>query len=179
MKIKTNEICLYGLLGTFLFVLKFAMSLLPNVEPVSLLLIAYTIVFGMKAIYPLAVYVFLELIIYGFGFWSVGYLYIWLTLVVIIVIIYKITNSQNPFLWAIISGVFGLIFGALYIPLYIISGGLVFAITWWISGLTFDFIHCISNFVLCAILLKPIINVLSKVKIKDKFYEVNYGRKKI
>ena len=167
MKIKTNEICLYGLLGTFLFILKFVMSSLPNVEPVSLLLIAYTIVFSMKAIYPLAVYVLLELVIYGFGFWSIGYLYIWLILVIIVAIIYKTTNSTNSFIWAMVSGVFGLIFGALYIPLYIISGGFTLAITWWVSGLTFDFIHCISNFILCAILLKPIVNVLSKVKIKD------------
>ena len=167
MKIKTNEICLYGLLGTFLFALKFAMSSLPNIEPVSLLLIAYTVVFNMKAIYPLAVYVLLELVIYGFGFWSIGYLYIWLILVIIVAIIHKTTNSTNSFIWAIVGGAFGLIFGALYIPLYIISGDFALAITWWVSGLTFDFIHCISNFVLCAILLKPIINVLSKVKIKD------------
>lgn len=162
MKIKINEICLYGLLGTFLFVLKFIMSSLPNIEPVSLLLISYTIVFGIKALYPLTIYVLLEIIIYGFGFWSIGYLYIWLVLVIIVMIIRKISNNKNPFVWALVSGIFGLIFGALYIPLYMTSGGFSLAITWWISGLFYDFIHCISNFILCMILFKPIINVLLK-----------------
>ena len=163
MKIKTNEICLYGILGTLLFILKFAMSSLPNVEPVSLLLISYAIIFGIKALYPLVIYVLLEIIIYGFGFWSIGYLYIWLVLVIAVTAIHKISNSKNPFVWALISGIFGLIFGALYIPLYMVSGGLAFAITWWISGLPYDFIHCISNFVLCMILFKPITTILLKI----------------
>ena len=163
MKIKINEMCVYGLLGTLLFVLKFAMSSLPNIEPVSLLLISYTIIYGIKTLYPLAIYVLLEIIIYGFSLWSIGYLYIWLTLVMAVIVIRKIVNNKNQIIWALVSGIFGLIFGALYIPLYIVSGGYTFAITWWISGLPYDIIHCISNFVLCVILFKPITNVLLKI----------------
>lgn len=160
MKIKTKEICLYGLLGALMFALKFAMSSLPNIEPVSLLLISFAVTFGVKAIYPLSVYIILEMLIYGFGFWSIGYLYIWPVLVIATLLINKVIN--NSFIWAVVSGLFGLIFGALYIPLYIISGGFTFAITWWVSGLPYDFIHCVSNFILCLILFKPITNVLLK-----------------
>ena len=162
MKIKVNEICLYGLLGALLFVLKFAMSPLPNIEPVSILLITYTIVFGIKVLYPLTVYILVEILIYGFGFWSVGYLYIWPILVIVVMLMRKIFDNKNPFIWALVSGIFGLIFGALYIPLYIVLGGPTFAMTWWISGLPYDFIHCVSNFILCIILFKPIINILLK-----------------
>lgn len=162
MKIKTKEICLYGLLGALMFALKLAMSALPNIEPVSLLLISFTVTLGIKAIYPLSVYIILEMLIYGFGFWSIGYLYIWPVLVIVTLLIKKMI--KNSFLWSVISGLFGLFFGALYIPLYIISGGFTFAITWWISGLHYDFIHCVSNFILCLILFKPITNTLSKVK---------------
>ena len=165
MKTNNKEICLFGILGTILFTLKFAMSFLPNIEPVSLLLIVYTITFGIKALYPLAVYIFLEIFIYGFGFWSIAYLYIWFILVVVVIAISKITNdSKNVFLWALISGVFGLIFGALYIPLYMISGGFTFAVTWWVSGFSYDIIHCIANFTLCLILFKPIIKIFSKLR---------------
>ena len=162
MKIKTKEICLYGLLGALMFALKFALSSLPNIEPVSLLLISFAVTFGVKVIYPLSVYIILEMLIYGFGFWSIGYLYIWLILVIVVLLINKVVN--NSFIWAVVSGMFGLVFGALYIPLYIISGGFTFAITWWVSGLPYDFIHCISNFILCLILFKPITNTLLKVK---------------
>lgn len=164
MKIKTNEICLYGILGALMFALKFVMAPLPNIEPVSLLLIAYTIVFGLNAIYPLITYVLLEILIYGFSFWSVGYFYIWLVLVIIVFIVSKTFNSRNSIMWSIISGLFGLMFGALYIPLYLVTGGLTLAITWWVSGLPYDITHGIANFILCLVLFKPIINTLFKLK---------------
>lgn len=165
MKIKTKEICLYGFLGLILFVLKFTMSSLPNVEPVSLLVIIYTIVFGVKVLYPITVYVLLEFLVYGFGFWSIAYLYIWLILAILVMIIFKVTNNNmHPILWSSISAIFGLLFGALYMPLYILSGGFTFAITWWISGIPFDVIHCVANFILCMILFKPIIKILLKLK---------------
>lgn len=169
MKIKTYEICLYGILGVILFALKFAMSPLPNIEPVSLLLIIYAFIFGIKAIYPLGIYIVLEFLIYGFGFWSIAYLYIWLILVIATIVICKITNNNtNPFLWAILSGIFGLVFGALYMPLYIVSGGITFAITWWISGIPYDIIHSVANFILCATLFKPITQTLLKLKKETK-----------
>lgn len=165
MKIKTNEICLYGILGAILFALKFAMSPLPNIEPVSFLLIVYTITFGIKALYPLGIYIILEFAIYGFGFWSAAYLYIWLILVVVTLIVTKCTkNNMNPWLWASVSAIFGLIFGALYIPLYMVSGRVASAITWWISGVPYDILHCVANFVLCLILFKPITNMFLKLK---------------
>ena len=162
--------CLYGILGAMLFALKFAMSPLPNIEPVSLLLIIYTIVFGIKAIYPLGIYIILEFLIYGFNFWSIAYLYIWLILIIAVIIVSKITkNNLSPLLWALVSGIFGMLFGALYIPLCIISGGFAFAATWWISGLPYDIVHCVANFILCIILFKPITNTLLKLKTNNKF----------
>lgn len=165
MKIKTNEVCLYGILGAMLFALKFAMSPLPNIEPVSFLLIVYAIAFGIKALYPLSIYIVLEFLIYGFGFWSIAYLYIWLILVLIAIVVSKIIkNNMHPLLWAAISGLFGLVFGALYIPLCIISGGFAFATVWWLNGLTYDIVHCVSNFIICLILFKPTTKTLLKLK---------------
>lgn len=167
MKTNNVEICLFGILGSLLFALKFAMSYLPNIEPVTLLLIVYTITFGIKVLYPLAVYILLEIFIYGFGFWTLAYFYIWLILVVVVIVISKITNKNDSvLLWSLISGAFGLIFGALYIPIYIVSSGFMFAITWWINGLFFDIMHCIANFILCLILFRPIVKIFSILKIK-------------
>lgn len=166
-KRRIAEICIYGILGAFLFVAKFAMSSLPNIEPVSLLIIAYTITFGIKAICPISIYVLLELFIYGLGFWSIAYLYIWFILMFMVLIMHRVANkSINPLYWALISGAFGLIFGALYIPLYIVSGGFAFAATWWVQGVPYDIVHCVANFVLCIILFKPITSTLLKLKNK-------------
>lgn len=169
MKIKTNEICLYSILGIIIFALKFVMAPLPNIEPVSLLLISYTVVFGYSAIYPLMVYVLLEILVYGFSFWSIGYFYIWLVLVVTTHVLFKLFNVTIASFWAAISGLYGFLFGALYIPLYLISGGITLAITWWISGIPYDAIHGVSNFILCLILFKPIVNTLSMLK--DNYFK--------
>lgn len=166
MKTKIYDICLYSLLGALIFILKFIMSPLPNIEPVSLLLIVYTIAFKKKVFYSLASYVFLEILIYGIGFWSIGYIYIWIILIIITMSIFKINKSTNILLWSIVSCIYGMIFGALYIPLYFISGGSTFAFTWWLSGIPYDIMHGISNFILCLILFKPLLNTLMLLKKK-------------
>ena len=170
MKIKTNEICLYGILGTLTFILKLIMAPLPNIEPVSLLIIAYTIVFGINVIYPLSIYVILEIVVYGFGLWSVGYLYIWFILVIMTLSIYNIDRSMNVLLWSLLSCIYGLIVGVLYIPLYVISGGTTFAIGWWIAGIPYDITHGVANFILCATLFQPITKLLFILK---KQYKIN------
>ena len=161
---KTNKLCLYSMLGALTFSLKIAMAYLPNIEPVSLLFIVYAIVFGLEAIYPLITYVFLEILVFGFGFWSLGYFYTWPTLVAISIITFKLSKSYNQFVWATISGLYGLCFGVLYIPLCLISGGTVFAWSWFINGLPYDILHGISNFVLCLTAFKPLTNTLLKLK---------------
>ena len=170
MKTTTREICLYGILGALIFILKFIMAPLPNVEPVSLLLIVYTIVFGIKTIYPLTIYVLLEIAIYGFGIWSIGYLYIWFVLVIITLSIYNINHSTNILLWAIVSGIFGFLFGMLYIPLYVISGSATSAIGWWISGIPYDITHGIANFILCITFFQPLTKLFFTLK---KQYKIN------
>lgn len=170
MKIKTREICVYGILGAFIFALKIVMSSLPNIEPVSLLLVVYTITFRIKVIYPLTTYVVLEIVCYGFGVWSIGYLYIWLILVLVTLLIYNITHSTNSLLWATVSGVYGLMMGLLYVPIYLVLGGITMATSWWISGIPYDIIHCIANFVLCITLFKPLVKLMFKLK---EQYKIN------
>lgn len=164
MKIKSREICLYSILGALTFISKFMLSSLPNIEIISLLLIVYTITFGKHTIYPLTAYILMEFTLYGFGIWSIGYLYIWSVLVLVTLILYNITHTTNVFLWAIISGIFGFLFGALYIPLYIVIGDITTAIAWWVSGIPYDIIHGISNFILCLILFKPLMKLFLTIQ---------------
>ena len=47
----TREIAVLGVLGAVLFVAKMAMALLPNIEPVSLLVMVYAMVFGRQVLW--------------------------------------------------------------------------------------------------------------------------------
>ena len=70
---------------------------------------------------------------------------------------------KSPFIWAVMSGVFGLLFGMLCAIPYLIIGGPAMAIAYWVSGIPFDIAHCVSNFILCLILWKPLTRITSKL----------------
>ena len=74
--ITVPELVLFAILGAMCFLGKLLMAGLPNIEPVSLLVILFAITFGCKALYPIYTYVLLEFLIYGFNLWSINYLYI-------------------------------------------------------------------------------------------------------
>ena len=74
---KARDIALMGMMAAALEAAKFALSFLPNVELVTLLIILYTLYFGKKVLPVIAVFVLLEGCRYGFGLWWVMYLYAW------------------------------------------------------------------------------------------------------
>ena len=155
-----REIAILGLLSALLYGAKLAMAPLPNIEPVSLLIIVYTAVLGRKALVPIYVYVMLEIIMWGFGYWSACYLYIWLVLALAAWLLRKM---ESPLGWAALSGCFGLCFGALCSLTYWIAGGWAFALSWWMSGIPFDLLHGAGNFVLALVLFKPCKVTLSRL----------------
>ena len=155
-----REIALFGILGALTFGMKVAMSLLPNIEPVSLLVMLYAVVFGRKALYPIYLYVLLEILFYGIQLWNINYLYVWSLLAIGAWLMRK---SKSPLAWALLSGVFGLLFGALCAPVYLFTGGLSFAIAWWVIGVPFDLLHCAGNFVMALVLFVPLRRLLEKL----------------
>ena len=155
-----REIALFGILGALTFGAKVAMSFLPNIEPVSLFVMLYAVVFGRKALYPIYLYVMLEILFYGIQLWNINYLYVW---VILAAGAWMLRKSESPLAWALLSGVFGLLFGALCAPVYLFSGGLSFAVSWWISGIPFDLMHCGGNFVMALLLFIPLRRLLTKL----------------
>ena len=109
-KLTLREVVLFGVLGALTFALKMCMAVLPNIEPVSLLLLVFGAVFGIKALYPTYIYVTLEILYWGLGTWSINYLYTWPILVVAAILM---KNVDSPWVWAMVSAVFGLMYGAL------------------------------------------------------------------
>ena len=159
-KLTIREVVLFGVLGALTFALKMCMALLPNIEPVSLLVMVFAAVFGLKALYPVYVYVAMEILYWGIGTWNVNYLYIWGILAVAALLLRK---STQPLVWAMLSGVFGLAFGLLCAPVDVAVGGLSYAVTKWASGIPFDIAHCVGNFVIALILFKPLRRVLDRL----------------
>lgn len=152
-----KEVALFGVLGALTFGLKVAMSLLPNIEPVSLLVMLYAVVFGRKCIYPIYLYVAMEILFYGIQLWNINYLYVW---AILALAAWLMRKAESPLSWALLAGAFGLLFGALCAPVYLFSGGFGFAVSWWVSGIPFDVLHCAGNFAMALILFVPLRKLL-------------------
>lgn len=156
----TKHVVIAGILSAILLVGQVGMSFLPNIEPVSTLIILYTLTYK-KHVFPI-IYTFalLEGVIFGFGIWWISYLYIWSILALIVLAFQKI---DLPIFWAIVSGAFGLLFGMLCAIPYLISGGLGAAFAYWTTGIPFDILHCLGNFVLTLILYRPLHRLLKRL----------------
>jgi len=148
-----RQAALSGILGGLLFAAKMAMASLPNIEPVSLLVMLYAVCFGWRGLYAVYLYVLLECALWGAGLWSVCYVYIWLILFCLARLLRRV---ESPFGWAALSGCFGLLFGALCAPVYWLTGGWAFAVSWWVSGLPMDLLHGAGNFAFALALFSPL-----------------------
>ena len=159
--ITIREVALFGVLGGLTFAAKLVMSGLPNIEPVSLMGMLYAVVFGRKWVYPVYLYVAMEILVYGINLWNVYYLYVWLILAVAA---YLMRRNREPLVWAILSALFGLSFGALCgITDIFVLGGIAPAVAKWVSGIMFDVVHCVANFVIALLLFKPLRTLMEKL----------------
>ena len=159
-KLSLREVVLFGVLGALTFALQVVMAPLPNIEPVSLMVMLFAVVFGWKGLYPTYVFVVMEILFYGIGGWAAYYLYIWL---VLFVAARLMAEMKHPLGWAIFSGAFGLLFGALCAILDAFVGGIGYAVAKWASGILFDLAHCGGNFVIALVLFVPLRKLFSKL----------------
>ena len=156
-----GETVLFGMLGALMFALQVVMAPLPNIEPVSLLVMLFAVTFGWKSLYCVYTFVLMEILFHGIGLWNINYLYIWTVLAVAAIFLRK----MEPVLgWALLSGIFGLTFGALCGIVDVFIGGFGYAAAKWVSGIPFDLLHCGGNFAMALIMWKPLYSLLDKLK---------------
>lgn len=155
-----REMVLYSMLGAMTFALQVVMAPLPNIEPVSLFVILFALTFGWKCLYPIYVFVAMEVLFHGLGLWNVNYLYVWTVLAFLALAFRKMDSSLG---WALLSAVYGLSFGILCGIVDVFIGGFPYAIAKWISGIPFDIMHCGGNFAITLLLYKPLRQLLNKL----------------
>lgn len=160
---KLKSLIFYSFYGTLIFVLKFFMASLPNIEPVSLLIVLAAISFKKESFLSVIVYIFLEFLVFGFGIYSFCYLYIWPGLFWLSRVFKK---EHSALFWASFSGLFGLCFGFLCSFVQFIIGGWQMALSWIIAGLLFDMMHGAGNFFIMFFLYHPLYSLFSKLKAK-------------
>lgn len=160
-KINIKELAQLAVICAVMFISKEVAAYIPNVHPVMLIIISTTLCFGWKAMFPVVAFSLLEIFIYGLGLWTIMYLYIWPIAVIIVMAFRKV---KSYWMWALISGLYGLCFGALCSIPYIFINGLKGAFEYWLVGIPYDLIHGASNFVITALLLPILLPIMQKHK---------------
>lgn len=162
MKINIKEITVFGMLGGLMYISKMIMEFLPNVHLLGTFIVAFTVVYRQKAIFPIYIFVFITGLLNGFSTWWIPYLYIWTVLWGMTMLLpKKIPTKFCPIIYMMVSSLHGFLYGTLYAPVQAIVMGFSAKTTlaWIISGLPWDFVHGVSNF-FCGMLIIPIISAL-------------------
>ncbi len=170
VKLTVYEIALFPMLGALMFVTKKAMEFLPNMHLLGVFIIAITVVYRKRALWPIYIYVLLDGLSLMFSVAWIPYLYIWTvlwgaTMLLPKKIPEKLPKKYKPLVYMCLCGLHGFLFGLLYAPAEAALFGLDFrgTVIWIIKGIPWDCVHGVSNFA-CGILILPLIKILQKTK---------------
>ena len=158
---KLIRLVLFSMYGALMFVSKVIMEGLPNIHPLTMFIMTFTVVYGVRALVPTYIYVFLNGLFSGFSYWWLPYLYIWPLQVIITLPIRKLPDKWAAIVYPVVCAFFGVIFGILYAPVQALMFGLSFKqmLAWLASGLTFDILHMAGNFFI-GLLILPLSKII-------------------
>ncbi len=167
MKLSVREVAIFGMFGALIFASKMLMEVLPNIHLIGVFIVALTVVYRAKALFPIYIFVFLIGLFYGINLWWVPYLYIWTVLWGVTMLLPRNLENKKyaPIIYMIVCSLHGFLYGTLYAPAQALMFGLSFKamIAWIVAGLPFDALQGAGNF-LCGILIVPIIKAVRRAE---------------
>ncbi len=155
-------------MSALLTALKFALSFVPNVEVVTLLVLVYGACFGVAYALPATlIFCAVEVAIYGVGSWVPLYFVYWPMLAVVGSLLLR---GRRVWLAIIIASIGSILFGVLSAccdTLFCIANLAPvdiskYWVAYYIRGLTFDAIHLATNIMLILFAYKPLVAVCAR-----------------
>jgi energy-coupling factor transport system substrate-specific component len=129
-----------------------------------------TVVYRVKALIPIYIYVMLNGVYAGFNAWWVPYLYIWTILWGLTMLLpRKMPTEVSAIVYPVLCAVHGFAYGTLYAPAQALMFDLSFdqMLIWIGTGIPFDIVHGIGNFV-AGLLVLPLSRLLLKLENKKR-----------
>lgn len=172
-----TDIALTGIMAATLEAVKLALSALPNIELVSLLLALYSYVFGLSGVLAAVIFVGAEILIWGLNTWVISYLIYWPLFALLFWLVGK--KISNRFAITGIAVVMTFFFGVLtsLVDIGLFSGYWDsfferFTI-YYLRGVWFYVTHIICNTVVFITLFKPLEALFKKLKIQFNTHRKN------
>ena len=111
------EVVVFAFLGVLMLASKLVMEVLPNIHLLGLFIVCFTVVYRVKALFPIYVYIFLQGVVSGFAPWWVPYLYIWLPLWGVAMLLPRsMPKKIAPVVYMAVCATHGFLYGVLYAP---------------------------------------------------------------
>ena len=162
MKLKPYEMVVFSMIGAIMYASKMLMEFLPNIHLLGAFVVATTVVYRKKALYPIYIYVLLNGLFAGFSMWWIPYTYIWTILWGIVMILPRnMPKKIAPFVYIGVCGLHGFLFGTFYSVAQAVMFGLGVKgwIAWIVAGIPWDIVHGIGD-IFAGFLIMPLISVL-------------------
>ncbi len=167
----SKKIVLIGMLSATITSGKIVLSAIPNVEIVTLLIMAYTIVFGLSISLPTTlIFVTTEMLIYGLNSWVLSYYIHWSLIAIVTALVYCIFSDKHmlPYIISatILTAFFGVLTSLIDVLMFANSGWSNFWDSFtlmYVRGVYFYAIHIVSTTIVVALGLYPIVNILKKI----------------
>ncbi len=162
---------IFAMLGALMFCSKKVMEALPNIHLLGMFIMTFTVVFRVKALIPLYIYVFLDGLFGGFNVWWLPYLYIWAILWGVTMLLPRnMPKKAAMIVYPIVCALHGLLFGALYAPVEALIYGFDFpqTVAWVVKGLPFDALHAAGNLI-SGLLIVPLSELLLRLLKKREY----------
>ena len=154
------------MLGAILFCSKLLMEWAPNVHFIAMFIITFTLVYRVKALIPIYIFVLLTGVYGGFNVWWIPYLYIWLPVWGITMLLpRRMPRWLAVSAYMLLGGVHGMIYGTLYAPAQALffKMDLQMTLAWIVTGLPWDAIHAVGNIAACTLVL-PLTKLLLRLE---------------
>ncbi|MBE6598178.1 MAG: hypothetical protein E7638_01910 [Ruminococcaceae bacterium] len=161
-----RDMVIFAMLGTLMFAGKMVMEGLPNIHPVAMFIMVFTIVYRVRALIPLGIFVLLTGLYGGFNLWWLPYLYVWAILWGLTMLIpKKIPKKIAAVVYPLVCGLFGLLYGIFYAPAQAVLFGYDFQkmLLWISTGLPYDVLHGVGNLAM-GLLVLPLSELLKRLE---------------
>ena len=163
--ISVRYVVIFAMLGALMFTSKVLMEALPNVHLIGVMIVALTVVYRARALYPIYVFVMLTGLYGGFSLWWIPYLYVWTVLWGVTMLLpRRMPRAVAPVVYSVVCAAHGFLFGTLYAPAQALLFGLDFEgmVAWIAAGLYADLLHGIGNLA-GSVLIVPLIHLIRRV----------------
>lgn len=161
-----REMTVFAMLGALMYCSKLVLEWAPNIHLLAMFIIAFTVVWRVKALIPIYIFVLLTGIFGGISVWWMPYLYIWTVLWAVTMLLPRRMPPKVAVpVYMVLGALHGLLFGVLCAPSQALFWGLDFkgTVAWIAAGLYFDLLHGIGNLAACTLVV-PLVQVIRRIE---------------